>query len=134
MDVDIQQAIRIIDAKIASLQEARDRLAMAFGINEPTIQIPLRPLTNRSGEIPATQSNGHVKPSGRKLQLAEFIQQHGPMARGEIIEKAGMPEGTVAYCLNDKDFFQQAENGTWDITEYARNAITRKVHTGAMEH
>ncbi len=142
MDADILQAIRIIDTKIASLQEARNRLASAFGVGEQTANTSVavghaaiaaahdvHPVVH-----PAHRSvNGQAQPSGRKIQLAEFLQTNGPMPRSEILARISMPEGTVAYCLADKRFFEQLENGDWDITEYSRRGLERRAKTGNFQ-
>ncbi len=45
------------------------------------------------------------------------------MSRSDIVKRAGLPEGTVSYCLNDKNFFIQLENGYWDVTDFSRNGF-----------
>jgi hypothetical protein len=120
VDTDISQAIRIIDAKISSLQEARNRLASAFGIGDN----PLLPANgSKSGPLPVspkTPSGNRFAPAAqsprdgsRKAQLAKFLLAKGPMSRVAIVEQAGLPEGTISYCLNDKRFFEQTESGDW---------------------
>jgi hypothetical protein len=138
-DTDISQAIRIIDEKITSLLEARNRLASAFGIEDKP---PVQPIPAGRASKPvqtggAAQSNGNgdhsVHPVGRKEQLAQFIQTHGPLSRIAIVEQSGIPEGTVSYCLNDKRFFQQSTDGDWDITEFSRRGLERRSKTGAFK-
>jgi hypothetical protein len=145
MEADILQAIRIIDDKIASLQEARDRLASAFGVNGVSnaealyAPKPSVSRTTRSSEgtiststpisVPPAQNGTHA-PRGRKEELAEFLLAKGPMSRVDIVEKAGLPEGTVSYCLGDKRFFEQLKNGDWDITEFSKRGLERKGKLG----
>lgn len=134
MDTEILQAIQIIDAKIASLREARDRLALAFGISvngNSHSQAPPRfeeePRTGQPAlatDCPPARSRGTFK--GRKEELANFILKSGPMTRTELVEKSGIPEGTVSYCLSDKRFFDQSEDGTWHITEFSKRGLERK--------
>jgi hypothetical protein len=142
MEADILQAIQIIDAKIASLQAARNQLAHAFGIVDNPItpsheQLRIRPVT--ATPIVATSTptrNGHgasqPQPSERKIQLALFLMQNGPMSRVAIVEKGGIPEGTVSYCLADKRFFEQNPEGDWDITDYSRRGLEMRAKTGAF--
>jgi hypothetical protein len=140
MDADILQAIQIIDAKITSLQEARNRLANAFGI-ATTSAAPVR-LGNlaerQSTGAPRLDqaSNGHAppqsQPSGRKVELAQFLSEHGQMSRVAIVEKSGIPEGTVSYCLSDKRFFEQTESGDWTITDFSRKGLERRTKTGSF--
>ena len=66
-----------------------------------------------------------VQSTGRKEELAQFLLTHGPMSRVDIVAKAGLPEGTVSYCLNDTHFFAQVEGGNWNLTELFRRGIAR---------
>ena len=140
MDADILQAIQIIDAKIASLQEARNRLAHAFGVDQNTPSVPAKAPTEAAAPKLAspqpTPAFNQANPVGRKEQLAKFLLEHGPMPRGVLYERAGIPEGTVSYCLNDKRFFVQLENGDWSITEFSRRGLERRTANGAfhLEH
>ena len=89
---DILRVIDIIEAKIIAFQKARECLVNAF-INYP--------------------------PKGRKLELAKFLTIHGSSSRIDIINNSGLPYGTISYCLTDKRFFRQGENGNWQfIGEY----------------
>ena len=47
------------------------------------------------------------------------------MSRVDIVAKAGLPEGTVSYCLNDTHVFAQVEGGNWNLTEFFRRGIAR---------
>jgi hypothetical protein len=141
MDPEILQAIKTIDDKIASLQEARNRLASAFGIvspsptspvSAPVIRVPLS-RTAATHLTEALNGNGAPAPSGRKVQLAQFLMDHGPMSRVAIVEAAELPEGTVSYCLADKRFFQQLDGGNWDITDFSRRGLERRTKTGKFE-
>jgi hypothetical protein len=117
VDPDIQKAIEIIDKKIQSLQAARNQLAQAFGITETVppqpsqLQIKLMPANAASSQLP------------RKEALAAFLIQNGAMSRSEIVSRSGIPEGTVSYCLNDKRFFEQSEDGLWSATEFSRKGF-----------
>lgn len=135
MDNDISQAIIIIDAKIASLQEARNRLASAFGIATsrvtPVAETPLTPtrasVVDVREPLPvANRSDASGRPGGRKEQLAKFLIENGPTSRVGIVERSGIPEGTVSFCLNDKRFFQQVGNGDWDVTDFSRRGFERR--------
>jgi hypothetical protein len=126
MDSDILQAIQIIDAKITSLQEARNRLATAFGIPNSAIA-PASIRTNPREPLVPSQVHAQAHPGGRKEQLAQFLYENGAMARGALYSRSGLPEGTVSYCLNDKRFFQQHENGDWDITDFSRRGLERRL-------
>ena len=53
------------------------------------------------------------------------------MARTAIVEGSGIPEGTVSYCLNDKRFFEQLENGDWTINDFSKRGLERRAKTGS---
>ena len=66
-----------------------------------------------------------VRPKGRKEQLAQFLLTHGPTSRGDIVANAGLPEGTLNYCLSDTRFFEQVEDGSWNLTEFSKRGLGR---------
>jgi hypothetical protein len=68
----------------------------------------------------------------RKEALAEFLIKSGPMSRADIVNKAGLPEGTISYCLNDKRFFEQMANGDWDVTQFSRHGFELKSRNGQI--
>lgn len=139
-DTDISQAIKIIDDKIASLREARNRLASAFGIENdapiPSHAAPKalnRPPVPQSAQPQSNDNHADSHPVGRKEQLAKLLQTNGAMSRTAIVERSTIPEGTVSYCLADKRFFVQAENGDWGITDYSRRGLERRAKTGTFK-
>src|SRR5260370_2381660 len=139
-DHDILQAIQIIDNKIASLLEARNQLAQAFGIeskpaNAAAVTAAARVIATPHHGPVQSSSNGSIghEPSGRKVELAKFLATHGAASRATIIEKAGLPEGTISYCLNDKRFFQQLADGHWAITDYSTRRLDCRCKTGTFQ-
>ena len=137
-DNDVLQAIQIIDNKIASLQEARNQLAHAFGIElkasaNVAVSATVVRAASHSTTQPSPNGNGHKAPTGRKVELAKFLLTHGPASRVDIIDKAGLPEGTVSYCLSDKRFFVQGSDGNWNINDYSRRGLERGSHNGTFE-
>ena len=135
VDPEIQQAINIIDRKISSLMESRNRLAQAFGLPQPTTSQPtntyqkaselesISSVAHRAAEAFDNVTSAIQKP--RKEALADFLIENGPMSRVDIVARAGIPEGTVSYCLNDKRFFVQKSDGSWDVTDFSRRGRTR---------
>lgn len=98
---DIRRAIEIVDQRIQSLQKIKEMLLKEFG----------------SEEIPSEGQQtlpGLVKKS-RKETLIDFLKTYGPTSRKEIEAKTGMPKGTVAFLLNDKDTFQHLQDGKWTV-------------------
>lgn len=106
MPDEIEQAISLIDQKIASLKKLRDQLADEFGRGA----VIVKPLT----EV-RMPSNGQRWLS-RKAQVEHFLKEHGPSTRSEIIHGTGIPVGTVSYALNDQEMFVSRE-GKWCAKE-----------------
>ena len=48
----------------------------------------------------------------RKDALAEFLREHGPSTRAEILRGLAIPPGSIAYVLNDRNRFVLVE-GKW---------------------
>jgi hypothetical protein len=117
-DPDIQKAIEIIDRKIQSLLVARNQLAQAFGIADAPQSQPSQQLQMR-----LVPPNAAPQQLPRKEALAAFLIQNGSMSRSEIVSRSGLPEGTVSYCLNDKRFFEQSEDGVWSVTDFSRKGF-----------
>ncbi len=106
---DIVRAIEIIDQRIESLREIRGRLAEEFGVSK-----------NGNVRSPAETEQKFLfsnPAKTRKDMLAEFLKTQGPRTRKEMIERAGIPAGTIAYCLNDDTRFRRLADGRWDVTQ-----------------
>jgi len=134
VDPEIQTAIDIIDKKILSLQQARNQLALAFGMEQsasPKTTPVQRPLLDKPINPRSFTSAVQVQ-QPRKEALAEFLIKSGPMSRADIVNKAGLPEGTISYCLNDKRFFEQMANGDWDVTQFSRHGFELKSRNGQI--
>ena len=59
------------------------------------------------------------KPQRRREMLIKFLKEDGSASRHDIIEKTGIPVGTVAYLLNDKTTFIN-EDGLWHLVKRER--------------
>jgi hypothetical protein len=112
MDSDIARAVAVIDAKIESLKGIRSQLVNLFGNNNISGSTSIQSSTAPISGITATAHNGARRVT-RKDAVEQFIRQNGPSTRIEILRGTGIPEGTIAYCLNDKERFRQAEEGRW---------------------
>lgn len=55
-----------------------------------------------------------VKSGGRRQELREFLSEHGPMKAAEIVQKSGIPKGTVDYLLTQKEHFRSRGEGLWE--------------------
>ena len=80
VDPEIQKAIESIDKKIHSLQQARNQLALAFGITESA-----SPGQNQASSPVYSEAAPPLQPpppKPRPLQrgLSDFLIKHGPMS------------------------------------------------------
>jgi hypothetical protein len=52
-------------------------------------------------------------------KLLDFLKANGPISRGVIIEKSGMPRGTIAYLLTTfkKRLFKRKSDGRWEAIQ-----------------
>lgn len=57
------------------------------------------------------------RPYARRLaQVQNYLREHGPAKRTEIIADTGIPEGTVAFLLKDKRRFARDDERKWHNT------------------
>jgi hypothetical protein len=98
---------RLTVQRIEDLRRKRDLLLKSCNGDSPA---PQRQTKQRS-----TQKSGKpVTPAAQKL--IDFLQTNGPTPRGEIVNKSGIPGGTIAYLLNSfKKKFKQDSDGKWDV-------------------
>lgn len=69
-----------------------------------------------AGPERGSSSGGPQARRGSRLpQLQAILREHGPLPRGEIVERSGMPKGTVAYWLKPEHGFEQDEEGRWRL-------------------
>jgi Winged helix-turn-helix DNA-binding len=91
----VEQTIALIDTRISVLQTIKRDLIREF----------------------ADSSVAHRYLSkGRRAALIQFLQLNGGTTRREIVEKTGIPVGTVSFLLNDKRIFTRS-NGKWNLIE-----------------
>jgi hypothetical protein len=122
MPLEILKAIELIDSKIAGLQRVRQTLLEEFG--EKSIQAnsqlrpPLFPETRftRLAPIPAAPT--------RRDAVIKLLENEGPLSRSEIIDKSGIPKGTVATILNDKKRFISKDHKWRYIGEQKEKGLT----------
>lgn len=50
----------------------------------------------------------------RKQQLKEFLLEHGPATWSDLLKQTGIPRGTLATLVGDKEIFDQNE-GKWIV-------------------
>ncbi|HEY3305807.1 MAG TPA: hypothetical protein VGL70_19960 [Candidatus Binatia bacterium] len=102
---DITRAVEIIDQRIQTLQRIKEMLLSEFG-SEPAGML------STPSHIPLIITSTKKT---RKEMLTEFLKHNGPLLRAEILQKTGMPKGTIAFLLNDKETFQRHSDGRWTV-------------------
>lgn len=103
VNADIKKVVDILDQRIANLQNIKLQLLEEFGgESASTVVVAARPVQQGNGSRTRIQ------------QLRDFLLQHGPAKRAEIIAGAGMPKGTIASLLNREDFVRRSD-GKWQV-------------------
>jgi len=102
MDTDIRKTIQRLDQRIKELQVTRQLLVDQFG--EPNE----RSAPSGSASVIGQPSNGT-----RKSEVIQYLKQHGPASRKELLDATHMPDGTIGFVLKDKSTFQRLADGTW---------------------
>jgi hypothetical protein len=106
---DILRAIEIIDQRIVSLQKIKEMIVKEFGGEE----IPTSGQPQLFASIPSAVVAGPKKT--QKEVLVDFLRTHGPATRSEIMTKANMPKGTIAFLLNQKQTFMRLDDRRWTV-------------------
>jgi len=109
MHPDIEKAINLIDHQITELQRAKRTLIEAFG--ERTVQVDSK-LPLSSLLLQRTKKTKRT----RRQAVVKLLQEEGPFTRSEILQKTGIPLGTVSFILNDKTTFRN-KDGKWHLAE-----------------
>jgi len=124
LDPEIQAAVNLIERRIAKLQQAKDLLIGEFSRNG-TAQTD-HAETVRAGQVRVQHQMPLLSPKTRKAQIRDFILAAGASRRSEIVEKTGIPEGTVSYVLNDDKVFRHIDStGKWDVVKEIRDGLNQ---------
>ncbi|MEP7367328.1 MAG: hypothetical protein ABI972_29055 [Acidobacteriota bacterium] len=103
-----------LDKRIGKLQEIKRLILEEFGANGPETASPallLVEAVNGTGNIKSL--SGEPKGASRKIVIHQWLKDHGPAGRGEVIEATGFPAGTVGSLLSQcKDLFE-SRDGKW---------------------
>ena len=111
-DDEISKAmIERIDKKIKALTQAKQAILDAFSNKNETTSPMLFNDANVSSGVIVTRKN-----PTRKDTVAALIQREGGLSRKDIIEKSGLPKGTIAFVLNDKNIFMSKDD-KWYLKE-----------------
>ena len=101
-----RQLIAEADRYEAAAKKLRDAASILSGEN------------GVNGQHVAT--NGHIdrkpKKNSRLAQVRQFLLEHGPSPRRDILAETGIPVGSVATVLTEKNFNRDGE-GLWSVRE-----------------
>jgi hypothetical protein len=53
----------------------------------------------------------------RKAQIAKFLLENGPQTRKDIIERTGIPDGTINSEMRHRKIFVELPGKLWDVTD-----------------
>jgi hypothetical protein len=95
--------------KAARLLEAAKVIEESFGIS-PQSQNGNGKTTNHADK----PTRRGPKKKNRVAELNEFLKANGPMRRKDIIEKCGIPAGTVNMLLKAPEYTRD-EEGRWGV-------------------
>ena len=107
-----QEAEKLREAA-EKLEEAASILESRFGGNgslEPATKVPRKKARRRKA--------GRRKKVTRRMQMLRTLREHGPLRRHQIVEKGGIPLGSVSTYLRDEHGFKKLPDGRWTVADY----------------
>lgn len=107
MEPNIKEAIGLIERQINAHLERVEKLKQA----KKTL---IEESNSNGAERPVSQSSSfnYENTGTRKDQVVSLLKVEGRLSRNEILEKTGLPIGTISYVLNDKNLFSHS-HGKW---------------------
>jgi hypothetical protein len=113
MNHDIRKAVEVINQRIANLERIKSLLLDEFGADS-VLGAPKRKTEREVRQLGiGASANGHGEPT-RREQLVKFLNENGPSNRATIIEKSGIPEGTISNLLTKDGFVRRS--GKWHVS------------------
>lgn len=68
-------------------------------------------------ETSATPAIAPTAGSTRIQQLQDWLRQHGPLRRKDVISRCGIPQGTVGVILREDNGFKKNRDDEWYVPE-----------------
>lgn len=102
--------------------QAIERLEAEKAVEKPTEPV-VHPVIQKAMEAGVRVMRRAVVEGGRMAQIRQFISENGPMHRKEVIERSGIPVGTINTILSEKNF-QQLPDGRWTADSPASERST----------
>jgi len=113
MDPTFESVIKQIDDKLQSMEIQMNALRAKMTALKTTRATLLEEFSEGH---PDTPSDDRTEKVTRKNELINFLVQFGPAHRRKIVEMTGIPEGTIAYEMRDRNTFMMLSDGRWDLT------------------
>ena len=114
MDTGTRDMLGKVDKRISNLQEIRRLIVEEFGdatASSESANTAHEPAARRT---PRRKSGGQTKNGpARKIQIHEWLKNHGPSGRKEIITGTGFPNGTVGSLLSQCHDLFENRDGKW---------------------
>src|SRR3989304_2203814 len=109
---DIKRVIEILHQRKQALDKIEEMLLREFGGGEESISLGA---ASPQAMFDTKEPQKIESPKTKKQFLIEFIKSHGAQTRKELEEKTGVPKGTIASCLNDKEAFVRRADRKWTV-------------------
>ena len=111
MDIEnLESQLTAQTAKLATLKAARETQELVFA-EMPTLGMTF--------DVPAGNTPEPAAPAAprksRRDMVIEYLRQHGGARREDLVDKLGIPRGTLAGILKNDDTFEPVGNGHWMI-------------------
>ncbi|MFA6054195.1 MAG: hypothetical protein WC769_02350 [Thermodesulfovibrionales bacterium] len=107
---EIYQAIELIDKRIAKLTQLKQDFIDEFNLNsQTTLPLPFKHDTTAKRQV------ARKKPTN-KDRIIDLLKAEGPLSRGDIVKKTGIPAGSAAGVFTDKKTFYSKDD-KWHLVE-----------------
>lgn len=105
-------------AMASELRRKAERLIEAARAIEETYglvnSIKMAEPENSRVAVDSPSSRRGPKKKDRLSELIAFLQENGPLRRGDIVERSGIPPGTIGMILKE-GIFTKNDDGTWGL-------------------
>ena len=109
---EVRKTIHAIDRKIRDLEDTKQRLLETFGGSLPAAKSN----GSRPQTVPSTAETNSTIPMSSKERLDKYLRENGPVTRKEIVEKSGVPDGSISYLLKNGKF-RQRDDERWEAVD-----------------
>src|SRR6266852_9438249 len=112
---EVAKTIQGIDKKIKALEDVKRSLLETFGEPVPTNTQPISNGNKGVTPVHRVESPQVTLPSQGPATLSSserlimFLRANGPATRKEIIERSGVPDGSISYLLKNGKFRQRED-------------------------